>query len=145
LVVAEIVEEEFWRQRKVQRCALLLFLATAGLAIGVGVALNGGGDGSVTLLAVPSESPSASAVPSVTPSAVPSVTSSAVPLAAPTFDCSNGRNTDGECLLRFTTTSELQEAVDFYLVEVRHARLTGVMFFRLSYLYCGHAGREYVT
>jgi hypothetical protein len=47
LMVAEIVEpmeEEFWRQRKVQRYALLFFfLATAGLAIGVGVALSGGG------------------------------------------------------------------------------------------------------
>jgi surface protein len=49
LVVGEILEpvEEFWRQRKVQRRAFLLFLATIGLAVGVGIgAALGGGDGS---------------------------------------------------------------------------------------------------
>jgi hypothetical protein len=48
LVVAEIVEpmepvepvEKFWRQRKVQRCAFLLFLAAAGLTVGLAVGLG---------------------------------------------------------------------------------------------------------
>jgi surface protein len=149
LVVADIVEpveEEFWRQRKVQRCAFLLCLLTVvSLAIGVGVAVAlSGDDGSVTLVSFASASPSASAVPSETPSAVPSVTpsasavpsvppsavpsavpsattsASAVPSAAPTSSAAPSfyaRDTDDECISFFSTTSELQDAVDEYLVD----------------------------
>jgi surface protein len=121
LVVAEIVEEEFWRQRKVQRCAFLLFLATAGLAIGVGVALSGGDGESVTLVAF-SASPSASAIPSATPSEVPSATPSAVPSAVPPAVPSAApsfytRDTQDKCISFFDTTSELRDAVDEYLLD----------------------------
>jgi hypothetical protein len=81
-VIIDPVEEEFWRQRKVQRYAFLLFLATAGLAIGVGVAvaLSGGDVGSATLVVFASASPSASgsAGPSTSPSVVPSSSPSGV-------------------------------------------------------------------
>jgi surface protein len=56
LLVGEIMqpaEETFWRQRKVQRRAFLLFfLATLGLAVGARVAAKGGGsdDGLLTLM-----------------------------------------------------------------------------------------------
>jgi surface protein len=115
--IVEPVEEQFWRQRKVQRCAFLLLLAIAGLAIGVGVALSGG-DGSSTQLVFASASPSASAGPSAAPSAsaVPSAAPSAstLPSATPTSD---NRDTEGECISFFNTTSDLRDAVDEYLVD----------------------------